>query len=67
VDAQRIPGLIRYENVPPLLGGLISGGMASMWELQSVYGILDAYNLLEIMTVDDHNERKARAAAAAAR
>jgi hypothetical protein len=38
--------------------------MASMWDLQSVYGILDAYNLLEIMTVDDHNERKARAAAA---
>lgn len=57
----RIPGLITYQNVPPLLGALVSGGMASLWELQSVYGILDAYNLLEIMTVDDHNERRARA------
>ncbi len=62
MDAQRIPGLIQYQNVAPLIGGLVSGGMASLWELQSVYGILDAYNLLEIMTVDDHNERKARAA-----
>ena len=61
VDASRVPGLIGYVNVPKLIGALVSGKMATLWELQSVYGILDAYNLLEIMTVDDHNERKARA------
>jgi len=36
----------------------VSSGLASLWELQTVYGILDAYNLLEIMTVDEVNQRR---------
>ncbi len=63
MDAARVPGLVSYVNVPRLIGALVSGQMATLWELQSVYGILDAYNLLEIMLVDGHNERKARAVA----
>jgi hypothetical protein len=50
------PGLLSYLNVPPLIGTLVSGRMATLCELQTVYGIMDAYNLLEIFTVDRHNE-----------
>jgi len=46
-------------NTPKLIGALVSGRMATLIELQTVYGILDAYNLLEIMTVDNVNHRKA--------
>lgn len=53
------PGLTNYVNVPRVIGALISGGMATLWELQSVYGIMDAYNLLEVMTVDTANQRRA--------
>lgn len=52
------PGLTNYVNVPRVIGALVSGGMATLWELQSVYGIMDAYNLLEIMTVDTANQRR---------
>lgn len=54
-----VPGLIDYVNVPKSIGALVSGGHATLIELQTVYGILDAYNLLEIMTVDAVNQRKA--------
>lgn len=57
--ADRTPGLIDYVNVPKLIGALVSGRMATLIELQMVYGILDAYNLLEIQTVDNVNHRKA--------
>ena len=57
--SDRTPGLIDYVNTPRLIGALVSGGMARLIELQTVYGILDAYNLLEIMTVDGVNNRKA--------
>jgi hypothetical protein len=46
-------------NTPKLIGALVSGRFATLIELQTVYGILDAYNLLEIMTVDNVNHRKA--------
>jgi hypothetical protein len=31
--------------------------MASLNELQTIYGIEDAYDLLEIICVDDYNQR----------
>lgn len=40
----------------PLIGTIISSGKATLHELQTVYGIEDAHNLLEIITVDRHNE-----------
>lgn len=43
--------------MPPLIGTLVSGKLATLHELQHVYGILDAYALLEIMSVDAANER----------
>lgn len=51
------PALIEYVNTPPLIGSLISAKTATLWELQSVYGIMDAYNLLELQTVDAVNQR----------
>jgi hypothetical protein len=39
---------------------LISKRLATLHELQTVYGVEDAYNLLEIAAVDDYNTMLAR-------
>lgn len=52
-------GLIGYANIPPLVGMVVSSKLASLNELQTVYGVLDLYNLAEIITVDAHNRRVA--------
>jgi len=36
---------------------LISRRMATLHELETVYGVEDAYNMLEILRVDDYNNR----------
>jgi hypothetical protein len=38
----------------------VSAKMATLIELQTVYGTRDAYELLEILMVDQANERKMR-------
>ena len=43
-------------NVPAIIGTLVSKQVARLVDLQSVYGVKDAYDLLEICTVDDYNE-----------
>ncbi len=53
--------MIEYINVPRLIGVLVSAKMATLAELQETYGVEDAYNMLEILLVDQANERKARA------
>lgn len=35
--------------------------MATLHELQTVYGVQDAYDMLEVINVDDHNARLANA------
>ncbi len=45
--------------MPRLIGTLVSSRMATLVELQTVYGVEDAYNMLEVLTVDAHNERVA--------
>lgn len=52
--------LIQYANVPRIIGTLISSRLATLAELQTVYGVEDAYNLLEVLSVDVNNERAAR-------
>ena len=49
-------GLIPYPNVPRLIGALVSARMATLHELQTVYGVQDAYDMLEVQTVDAHND-----------
>jgi hypothetical protein len=39
----------------------VSSRLATLTELQTVYGVQDAYDLLEILSVDAHNETVARA------
>lgn len=38
-----------------MIGVIISKGLASLHELQSVYGAEDLYNLIEIVAVDSYN------------
>jgi hypothetical protein len=35
---------------------VVSIGKATLIELQTVYGVLDLHNLLEIISVDSHND-----------
>jgi hypothetical protein len=43
--------------VPRLIATLISSKLATLYELDTVYGVEDAYVLLEILAVDNHNQR----------
>lgn len=36
---------------------MISSGKATLHELDTVYGLQDVYDMLEITTVDAHNRR----------
>lgn len=55
-----IPGLIEYRNVPGVIAALISSNRATLAELQSCYGVEDAYDMLELVTVDARNQQIAR-------
>jgi len=46
--------------VPHIIGLLVSRRLATLIDLQTVYSAQDAYNLLEIMTVDSYNDHLAR-------
>lgn len=35
----------------------MSAQLATLHELQTVYGVADAYNMLEVLKVDMHNRR----------
>ena len=39
---------------------MVSKRMATLIELQTVYGVKDAYDMLEMLTVDAHNDYLAR-------
>lgn len=60
VNAGRTDGLLKYANVPPVIGTIVSAGKATLHELQTVYGVEDVYDMLEVVTVDLHNERVIR-------
>jgi hypothetical protein len=44
-------------NLPRSIGAVVSKGLATLNELQTVYGAEDLYNLLEVLAVDSHNAR----------
>lgn len=44
-------------NVPVTIGIVVSRRLATLHELQTVYGLSDLYDLLEIVTIDDYNSR----------
>lgn len=42
-------------NLPAIIGTIISRRMASLYELDTVYGVRDVYDMLEVIMVDDYN------------
>ncbi|MBP7301959.1 MAG: transglycosylase [Brachymonas sp.] len=54
---QRRPrGLINYANVPHTIAAVVSARLATLHELQTVYGLMDLWDLIEIHAVDSHNQ-----------
>ena len=43
--------------MPRILGTVLSRGFATLHELDTIYGTEDLFDLLEIISVDAHNER----------
>ncbi|QXZ19073.1 transglycosylase [Lelliottia amnigena] len=51
-----VAGLVNYENVPSTIATIISSKLATLYELDTVYGTEDLWRLLEINTVDNYNQ-----------
>lgn len=45
--------------MPPSCAAVINARLASKLELETVYGLEDLYDLLEVLAVDAHNQRAA--------
>lgn len=43
-------------NVPDVIYSIITAGMATLAELQTFYGVNDAYDMLEIISVNNANK-----------
>lgn len=43
--------------MPKTIATVISGKLATLIELQTVYGVQDMWDLLEVITVDNNNAR----------
>lgn len=50
-------GLVECANVPKSIAAIVASGKATLTELDTVYGIEDMWDLLEIITVESHNQR----------
>lgn len=48
-------------NVPRSIAVVVSSRLATLYELDTIYGIKDCFDLLEIAQVDSHNEAVASA------
>lgn len=44
-------------NIPRAIGAVVSSRLASLTELDTVLGAEDLYRLLEVIAVDDFNNR----------
>ena len=53
-----------YSNTPGIIATLISARLATLHELQTIYGPYDAYRMLEIHQIDQLNTARVRAAGA---
>jgi hypothetical protein len=45
-----------YANVPKIIGIIVGRRLATLHELQTIYGEEDAHNLLEIIAIDAAND-----------
>lgn len=54
---------ISFPNLPQTIGSIVATGKATLAELQTVYGLEDLYDLMEVCAVSSENERLAMDAA----
>ena len=47
-----------YVNVPPMIGAVVNSRLATLHELETVYGLEDLFNLYEIIIIKVANEQK---------
>jgi hypothetical protein len=47
---------VGYVSKPQIIGAVISRRLATLHELETVYGTQDLYDLMEIIAVDDYNQ-----------
>lgn len=50
-------GQASYVNLPPMCGMIVGDGLATLYELQSVYGVQDLFNMAEVICVREYNRR----------
>ena len=48
-------GCAEYLNISAPVATLLSKRMATLHELDTVYGVRDVYDMLEVITIDDYN------------
>lgn len=48
---------MEYRNVSAAIGQVLSTRMATLHELDTVYGVEDVYDMLEVVSIDAHNQR----------
>lgn len=48
--------MLEYINTSAVIATIVSSKLATLHELQTVYGVEDAYNLLEIVNINAHNK-----------
>jgi hypothetical protein len=56
----RQKGFAEYLNISAPIATLLSKRMATLHELDTVYGVRDVYDMLEVVTVDDYNNALSR-------
>ena len=54
-----------YSNTPGIIATLVSARLATLHELQTIYGPYDAYRMLEIHQIDQINSARLQQAAQA--
>lgn len=45
-----------YKNIPKTIATVVSSGKATLNELDTVYGLEDMWDLLEIISIDNYNQ-----------
>lgn len=58
---------VPYANIPGIIGTAVGRRLTTLHEAQTIYGLEDIYDLIEIAIVDAHNEQQAEEAAKALR
>ena len=47
---------LQYKNIPQSIGAVVSSRMASLHDLQTIHGMEDVYDMIEVLNVDNHNQ-----------